>query len=143
MPAPPPPNPLSDFHVQASPDVLLSQTPPAAKPQEFSPPQPVKDMAYGGVNQDGAGTAQAGQIYRLERGYPAFRRGRLLAAVPRTKAETIYAKDANQSLVNPIINKGVAGVATSGVATPGTSNAPNATTGAIVRYRTPYKTLIQ
>ena len=106
-------------------------------------PRAVKDMAYGGSTGAGVPAIQAGQIYRLERGYPAFRRGRLLVAIPRTKAETLYANDPNQAMANPILNTGATGTATSGTATPGTTNTPNTTTGAIVRYRTPYKTNLQ
>ncbi len=106
-------------------------------------PRAVKDMAYGGLNGTNQTALQAGQIYRLERGMPAFRRGRLLAAIPRTKAETLYANDPNQAMINPILNTGATGTATSGTASPGTTNAPNTTTGAVVRYRTPYKTNLQ
>ncbi len=119
-----------------------------AEPREFTAPfleapQSVKDMAYGGTNGAGLPTLQAAQIYRLERGKPAFRRGKLLAAIPRTKAETLYANDPNQAMINPILNTGATGAATSGTASPGTTNAPNTTTGAVVRYRTTYKTNLQ
>lgn len=127
---------------------------PTANPEEtkgapeftapfLSIPKTVKDMAYGGINNASMPSLQAGQIYRLERGYPAFRRGRLLVAIPRTKAETLYSSDPNQAMANPILNTGATGTATSGTASPGTTNAPNTTTGAIVRYRTPYKTNLQ
>jgi hypothetical protein len=120
----------------------------APDPREYTAPflqapQPVKDMAYGGTNGAGLPTLQAAQIHRLERGFPAFRRGRLVPSIPRTKAETLYARDPNQTMVNPVLNTGAVGAATSGTASPGTTNAPNTVTGAVVRYRTPYKTNLQ
>jgi hypothetical protein len=105
---------------------------------QYTPPfvsaQPVKDLAYGGAPEHGAGIL-TGQLYRLERGYPYLRRGTLVPAVPRTKAETVYVRDTNQAEVNKLVNKG-------GTATPGTTNQPSAT-GSVNRYRTPYKTIVQ
>ena len=126
------------------PQGVSIDSPPSPVP-DYSPkpPTPAKDMAYGGGPVSSGTAVQTGQIYRLERGYPAFRRGRLLQAIPRTKAETLYVADNSQALVNPILNKAAPGTATSGAATPGTSDAPNVTTRAVVRYRTPYKTILQ
>lgn len=126
------------FGAKQAPNIMNEIT-PVNNPS----PRPVKDMAYGGLNGSGMPTIAAAQIHRLERGFPAFRRGKLLSAIPRTKAETLYASDPNQALANPILNTGATGTATSGVASPGTTNTPNTTTGAVVRYRTPYKTNLQ
>ncbi len=103
-------------------------------------PTPIKDLAYGGNDTN---TAMSGQLYRLERGYPYVRRGILVPAVPRTKGETIYVRDRNQAEVNKVLNQGALGTANSGTATPGTTNFPDADTGAVNRYRTPYTTNLQ
>ncbi len=102
---------VSAYGVTPTSQPSRAVAPPAAAPVlmtgVMSPLSAVKDLAYGGGESSSSSPVDSGSLYRLERGTPYKRNGRLVFATPQFKALTLYSPTSKNAQIPGVSQTGV------------------------------------